>query len=345
MGDLSAAYNLIVSACNDPNIGYSQPNRTTIELGVSYRTYCDCSSLISWALTGAGYFNVNPWFYTGNEISYLLSAGWVEFDINTEWHAGDILWREGHTEMVYTPAGGSSGYTMGAHTDRYAFPDQVSINTSTSNASRYTRLFRDEGVIEPYPAVWTQTSEQRYYDLTEQRNNAICIYNFFASKGFTKESIAGIIGNLSWESTLNPNLWQNLTVGSGGYGLAQWTPASKYRDWATDKGYSFDDVNQNGNGQLLYINDQTTGEWLPSSTHPEYRYTWEEFSHISDIDVAVYAFLYQYERAGAEKIQERLELAHYWYDQFGSFPSDPGAEDILWLLGAIQNMKNRKLLT
>ena len=34
------------------------------------------------------------------------------------------------------------------------------------------------------------------------------------------------------ESGINPGIWEELVVEGGGYGLVQWTPYTKYSDWA-----------------------------------------------------------------------------------------------------------------
>ena len=160
MPNLTDAYNAIIAACNDPYIGYSMDpvERRSITLGVNYRTYCDCSSLISWGLTQGGFFLNNPWFATASEVGYLTGAGFVEVDIAGLWQAGDVLWHPkggrwsvGHTEMVYAAGPAGKGYTMGAHWAKPNFADQVSINTSLSSKYDYTKLFRYDGVSPPDP--------------------------------------------------------------------------------------------------------------------------------------------------------------------------------------------------
>lgn len=47
-----------------------------------------------------------------------------------------------------------------------------------------------------------------------------------------------MLGNMETESTINPGIWQSLNSGnaSGGFGLTQWTPATKYINWANNNG-------------------------------------------------------------------------------------------------------------
>lgn len=156
MPSLQDAYDSVIAACNDPYIGYSQTSRRTITLGVNYRTYCDCSSLMSWALTRGGFFTSNPWFATSGELSALQSVGFQIVSKSGEWLPGDILLRPktssrgGHTEMVYS-GGTGRGVTMGAHWAKPVFADQVSINSSSTTGQEYTYLLRYDGVSPPDP--------------------------------------------------------------------------------------------------------------------------------------------------------------------------------------------------
>ena len=81
-------------------------------------------------------------------------------------------------------------------------------------------------------------SENRYLTLTEMRGNAQFIMSFFHDAGWTKNAIAAMLGNMQVESTINPGIWQGMDEFDydGGFGLVQWTPASKYIDWAATIG-------------------------------------------------------------------------------------------------------------
>ena len=73
-------------------------------------------------------------------------------------------------------------------------------------------------------------SNNKYLSQGEMESNAKEIYTYLSDKGWTLNAISGLLGNMQRESTINPGLWQSLKEGnySGGYGLVQWTPASKY---------------------------------------------------------------------------------------------------------------------
>lgn len=320
---LSDAYNYVIAACNYPYVGYNWnwPQRTTIDITVNYRTYCDCSSLMSKALTVGGYFTNNPWFVTDTELTYLQRAGWVRQPINGIWLPGDILHHygsPGHTEMVYT-GGNAGGVTMGAHSSSYDFPDQVSIRSKPSGIGSWTSLWRDPtGTAAAYK--WHQ-SNSAYNEYDENMTaNAFMVWQYFNDLGFSMAAIAGLLGNMQQESGINPGRWQG---GTGpGYGLVQWDPASNYMNYASRNGIDINDADSNGNGQCQCINDgESEGQWLPNTPTAiahNTRYTWAEFSRLTDVNEAVRAFLYEYERAGTPMIENRYRYAAHWYDIISS---------------------------
>lgn len=74
----------------------------------------DCSSLVYYALTQAG-FNVGPpAFSTYSQINLMTEAGFVQYEITSpeDLRPGDILWRQEHTEIYI-----GGGRTVGAHID------------------------------------------------------------------------------------------------------------------------------------------------------------------------------------------------------------------------------------
>lgn len=356
-GNLQQAYNAIVSACNDPYIGYqASVRRTTITLGVNYITYCDCSSLIAWGLTQGGFFDHNPWFTTANETACLLQAGFQQLPNTVELMAGDILWCDGynaalkkqrhHTEMVYE-AFGTNARTMGAHTDSYEFSRQVSINDFMVSGTTYNAVFRyGGGGIVPINISWSQgdgtfagtiTAEQKY-------NNGALIAYYFTQLGATREVIAGILGNLDHESGFDPNIWLDGRPGSAAYGLPQFNPSSGYRNLAQSQGVNLNDADANANFQLKVISENLLGGWLPTRQYP---YTWEEFLKITDTKLACDAFYYEYERGGDAQYHNRDQLAYYWYDEIPNFPSNignPSTPFFPYLPGIICDLKRRKIL-
>lgn len=305
MPSLNIAYQWAINACNAPNIGYSQNYR--YGQTVNGVTYYDCSSFVAKALTEGGFFTTNPWFTTYTEAGYLQQAGFQQVDIHSNWIPGDICLRAEHTEMVYS-AGDTpgTGVTMGAHTDGVPLADQVSINSYTSTASEWSSLWRFPGGA--IALTWISSNE--YLSETEMQNNAYCFYSYMYTHA-TLNAIAGMLGNMQRESTINPGVWQNLTVDySMGFGLVQWTPATNYTEWATAQGHDIGD----GNGQCEWLLTMTvpSGQWIETA---EYPVSWEEFlAYTGTPEDAASIFLANFERAGVSAEEERRQNARKWYD-------------------------------
>lgn len=155
-------------------------------------------------------------------------------------------------------------------------------------------------------------SKNEYLSESEMKNNAEIVNTYLSNKGWTKNAIAALLGNMQSESTINPGIWQSLNQGnmSGGFGLVQWTPATNFTDWADTNGYSWTD----GNAQLKWIDEETTsfGQWIPTST---YNMSFEEFKTSSETpETLASAFLKNFERAGVEVESERQANATFWYE-------------------------------
>ena len=72
----------------------------------------------------------------------------------------------------------------------------------------------------------------RYLTLAEMQINAELIQGWGLAAGWTPNAICAMLGNMQTESSINPGIWESLTAYSGGYGLVQWTPYTKYSNWA-----------------------------------------------------------------------------------------------------------------
>ena len=146
--------------------------------------------------------------------------------------------------------------------------------------------------------------------------NGLYIFTFLASKGWSKNAICAMLGNMQAESSLNPGRWQSEDIGnySVGYGLVQWTPASKYTNWCYEQGYiDYSEMDNNLNRILYEVENGL--QWIATSRYP---LSFREFttSSMSCSELAK-AFLLNYERPAdqSESVQEyRASLAQAWYD-------------------------------
>ena len=137
-----------------------------------------------------------------------------------------------------------------------------------------------------YTSGYTLPIKQQYF-------NAKCIINFCKNMSkykWTEKSICALLGNMSFESTLNPKLGE---TGGSGYGLVQWTPKSKLlnRAKAIGRYSSYDTIYT----QMKVLDSDLEKEWIKTSDYP---ITIDDFvkdtSH--DINWLTGAFLKNYER-------------------------------------------------
>lgn len=163
----------------------------------------------------------------------------------------------------------------------------------------------------------------RYLSEAEMQNNALIIKDYLSSRGWSLNAIAGLLGNMESESTINPGIWQNLDEGnmSGGFGLVQWTPATNFTYWATETRHTWND----GDAQLKWIDEQTEsfGQWIQTESYP---ITFASFKTSSESPAYLAsAFLKNFERAGVEVEEERRNQASKWFNYIssGSVPDTP----------------------
>jgi hypothetical protein len=164
-------------------------------------------------------------------------------------------------------------------------------------------------------------SKNAFLTLDEMTVNAQYILDYLTGKGWTKNAVCGMLGNMQTESTINPGIWQGLNAGdtSGGYGLVQWTPASKYINWANANEYDYTAMDS----ELLRIlwEVENNQQWIDSSM------TFSEFTQSTDspYNLAM-KFIAAYERPADPTQPRRGEQADYWFtnlDGSGGVIPDP----------------------
>lgn len=186
-------------------------------------------------------------------------------------------------------------------------------------------------------------SANRYLSTTEMQNNAQIVYNRL-KHGWTKNAICALLANMQCESNINPGIWESLKSGnlSGGFGLVQWTPATKYRNW--HDAYFGDTDYTNGNKQLSRIIYEVNNGMQWASVYSEQGLTFQEFTQ-STLDPYILAveFLICYERPanqGSSVRALRGSIAQTWWNYFGgsegtitppSTPDTPEAPPVVTL--------------
>lgn len=159
-----------------------------------------------------------------------------------------------------------------------------------------------------------------YLSQSQMSDNAQYIADYLTDRGWTQNAIAGMLGNMQRESTMNPGLWESLAYGnmSGGYGLVQWTPATEYTAWADARGYPWG--NNTGN-PTIYFNGQlecilwevaNNQQWIATSS---FNFSFSAFTRSTQSpEYLAEAFMRNYERPGVLALEERKQNARYWYN-------------------------------
>lgn len=277
--DINKAYSWAIQTCNADKVGYSQTYRN--QQTVNGITYYDCSSFINYALLAGGfetpsYVPSHNAFTTGTEINELLRLGFTEVSATGEYLAGDIGWKTGHTEMCYQ-GGQGKGIFMGAHTSNASLANQVSIGSSTGDATyerSFTRLFR--------------------YGSGGASGYGVSIY-----------VASALAGNAWQESTINPSLTQ---IGGNAFGIFQWDGGRKtdLLQWLSDNGY--DSTDPVGQMRYLVIEDDWSGSFGGISSLNEFL-----TSQSTDIEMLTEAFCTCWERAGIPMMEKRIAYAKQVY--------------------------------
>ena len=148
--------------------------------------------------------------------------------------------------------------------------------------------------------------------------NQEIVWQFLTGAGFSKESTAGMMGNIEWESGFKTD---KIEAGSGiGFGLIQW---SHDRRELIEKKASKDNKDIHDiHFQLEYLlQELESGSYwnFPSSVYSfSFDMSYSEFKRTSDIDKATEAFCWCFEKPAEKtaKIDKRKEAAHKYYNEF-----------------------------
>lgn len=153
-----------------------------------------------------------------------------------------------------------------------------------------------------------------YLSKSEMAVNAQYILDYLMQRGWSKESVCGMLGNMETESNINPCIWEDLNSGnkSGGFGLVQWTPSTKYTEWAVANGYSPTDIDGQLN-RLQYEIDNGL-QWITKQTYPISFQAFKVNSAGYSVEQLAQAFLLNYERPEDQTQPARSTQARYWYD-------------------------------
>lgn len=160
---------------------------------------------------------------------------------------------------------------------------------------------------------------RRWLSESESLHNAQLVVNHFKGSDWSKASLAGMLGNMRHESSINPDMYEYgyTWEEDRGYGLVQWTPRSKYWDWATARSLP----QRSGNSQLARINFEVDNniQYYPTTSYPETFKQFRENTFNKSVDYLTEAFTWNYERpnrqAGLDSMASRQAFAHRCFNE------------------------------
>lgn len=179
-------------------------------------------------------------------------------------------------------------------------------------------------------------------------NNALIIRDYLALNGWSFNAISALLGNMQAESGINPARWENDIVGNlgGGFGLVQWTPATKLINWVEVQ-YSDGVLPSNdytdGFNQLARIEYEVNNniQYYPTAAFKESFREWTTSNKNPGYLAA--AFMKNYERPLDQsfKVQiQRAKNARQWHIFLTG--SDPGGWIPSGLLALLKKSNDRQ---
>lgn len=160
---------------------------------------------------------------------------------------------------------------------------------------------------------------------SQMRVNAKYIYDYLIDAGFTKQAACAVLGNFQQESMFNPAIWQSLNNVNLGYGIAQWSPATNFLQWAVDVGFvvstSAAVINNKAKSSVQKLMDAELEFLIFSASRSGnyfYNYSYDSFkSSTSKAEDLAAVFCEHYEGTTSE-VAKRKAYAAEWYEYFTS---------------------------
>ncbi|WP_334196119.1 phage tail tip lysozyme [Muricomes intestini] len=167
-------------------------------------------------------------------------------------------------------------------------------------------------------------SSNEYLTVAQMTDNMQYFCTYMIQHGWTKNAACGALGSIQTESTGNPGLWQNRDVGntSLGYGLVQWTPATKYISWAQANGYAIGDIK--GQCERIIYEANNGIQWQKVTTSMSFK----EFTQsTASVESLAELFELNYERHAGSVQPARKTQARYWFDTLSG--GDDGSATVI----------------
>lgn len=155
-------------------------------------------------------------------------------------------------------------------------------------------------------------SANRYLTAAEMETNARWLYTYMTGRGWSPQAVCGMLGNMQYESNINPGVWENLSSAdtSRGFGLVQWTPSTKYTEWCSDR--ALDPATMEAAVARIEYEWVNGLQYYPTDSYP---LSWHDFkTSTADPSYLAMCFLHNYERPADQNQPHRGTAATAWYN-------------------------------
>lgn len=252
---------------------------------------------------------------------------------------------------------GNSSNKWGIPSASYTFQGFIYNPKIPANTNATTQI--PSSMQDYVPKAYVESAGNKYFGMSEMQINARYIWQYLGSRGWTLNAVAGLLGNIQTESTMNPLLlektssvaWppKNATVAEiksyadsykrvkgrfPGFGLTQWTSTEvsrwedhKFIKWCNGRELDPRDIDSQLE-RLIYERDNGI-QFYRTNAYP---LTFKEFS--VSTQPASYlgkAFLKNYERPANPNYEKRGQQSEYWYNYLLSYTPTQVVEPALSL--------------
>lgn len=175
------------------------------------------------------------------------------------------------------------------------------------------------------PNSLTFVTGNRWLNQSEMETNARYIWDYLGSRGWTRNAVAGMLGNMQTESSINPGIWQGLNTGVGpAFGLVQWDPFTKYTDWCEAR--NLDPSHMVSALKRIEYELENNLQYYKTDAYP---LTFNDFKvSTQSANYLAMAFLRNYERPADPNQPARGTQAEYWFNYLASYTPGSGGDVI-----------------
>ncbi|MDO4431694.1 MAG: phage tail tip lysozyme [Aerococcaceae bacterium] len=272
----------------------------------------DCSSSLYFAMIHAGFLP------QGTQIGWTGTLFQLEGSLlipikREEARFGDIFISGAKPDGSHTGVFVSNTHIVHMVSEEHGMKETPFVGWYGETPVYYYRLKNGSRTTQTPPPQPTPTPSA---PATSMAANAKKIWDYLTQRGWTKQAVAAVLGNMETESGIQADI--DAQNGDGGYGLVQWTPGSKLINWARERGLNHKTIET----QLARIEYEVANELqflYATMTFKQFIKSTQSPESLAEI------FVRAYERPSEAglKLAQRQQQARAWYNLFAQTQPTP----------------------